>query len=216
MKLEHEFVVPLEADEAWNLLVDIERVAVCFPGATLSDVDGDSFSGTVRVRIGPVAMKYQGVARFILQDRGSGVALIEAQGRETGGAGGAKADVRLQLTADGVRATKVTVQTELSLTGRPAQFGRGVIADVSDGLLRQFVRNLEAQVAADDTAEGDDNGAARPPSPPQSADVGAVLLRSLYRRLAPWAAGGAAVAVALLVSRRRRRAVPRRRQPRKG
>ncbi|WP_162529743.1 SRPBCC family protein [Nocardioides caldifontis] len=215
MKLEHEFVVPLDVDEAWNLLVDIERVAVCFPGAALSDVDGDSFSGTVRVRIGPVAMQYRGVARFILQDRGSGVALIEAQGRETGGAGGAKADVRLHLTDDGVHATKVTVETELSLTGRPAQFGRGVIADVSDGLLTQFVRNLEAQVTGGDTADGDDDRVGSF-SPSHSADVGAVLLRALYRRLGPWAAGGAFVAVALLLSRRCRRAARHRRQARKG
>jgi carbon monoxide dehydrogenase subunit G len=215
LKLEHEFVVPLEINDAWDVLVDIERVAVCFPGATLSDVSGDSFSGTVQVRIGPVAMKYRGVARFTSKDADSKVALIEAEGRETAGAGGAKADVRLSLNGNGSYATKVTVQTELSLTGRPAQFGRGLIADVSDGLLRQFVRNLETQLTADKTV-GDAKGEAGHVAAPASADVGKVLLQSLYRRLTPWAAGVAGVAVALLVAGRRLRIARKSRQSEKG
>lgn len=215
MKLEHEFVVPLEINDAWDLLVDIERVAVCFPGATLSDVSGDSFSGTVQVRIGPVTMKYRGVARFISKDTGSKVALIEAEGRETAGAGGAKADVWFRLNGNESCATKVTVQTELSLTGRPAQFGRGLIADVSDGLLKQFVRNLEAQLTAGETV-GDAKGEAGPVAASASADVGKVLLQSLYRRLTSWGPRIAGAAVALLVAGRRLRIAREFRRSEKG
>lgn len=195
-------MVPLEADDAWDLLLDIERVAACFPGASLTEIDGDSFSGTVGVRLGPIAMKYQGTARFVSKDAHSRIALIEARGKESSGAGGAGADVRLSLTASGPTATRVTVDTDLSITGRPAQFGRGVIADVSDNLLNQFTKNLEAQLLAQ---EGPSRGGDPPSEAAGSLDMAALMLRALSRRSTPWLVGAACVAVVVLVGKRRAR-----------
>jgi carbon monoxide dehydrogenase subunit G len=147
MELEHSFSVPVPAERAWDVLLDVERVAPCMPGATLDSVDGDEIKGRIRVKVGPIQMTYAGTARFTERDKAAGVVVLEASGKETRGAGTASATVRSELTADG-DATKVTVRTTLSVTGRPAQFGRGVMAEVGGRLVGIFADNLAAMLAA--------------------------------------------------------------------
>src|ERR1700761_6180492 len=156
MELEHSFTVPVPADQAWDVLLDVERVAPCMPGATLDSVDGDEIKGKVKVKLGPVSMTYAGTARFTMRDRDTGVVVLEAKGKETRGAGTAAATVHSELHGEGDQ-TKVTVHTSLNVTGRPAQFGRGVMADVSAKLIGVFADNL-----ADMLATG--NGAAPEPA----------------------------------------------------
>ena len=161
MELEHSFTVPVPEDQAWDVLLDVERVAPCMPGATLDSVDGDEIKGKIKVKLGPVSMTYAGTARFTERDRDAGVVTLNASGKETRGAGTASAIVRSELHGEGDQ-TAVTVHTSLNVTGRPAQFGRGVMADVSAKLIGIFAKNL-----ADMLATG--NGAAPEPATPEPA-----------------------------------------------
>jgi carbon monoxide dehydrogenase subunit G len=161
MELEHSFTVPVPEDQAWDVLLDVERVAPCMPGATLDSVDGDEIKGKIKVKLGPVSMTYAGTARFTERDRDAGVVTLNASGKETRGAGTASAIVRSELHGEGDQ-TAVTVHTSLNVTGRPAQFGRGVMADVSAKLIGIFAKNL-----ADMLATG--NGAAPEPAAPEPA-----------------------------------------------
>src|SRR5215475_14481459 len=147
MELEHSFSVPVPAERAWDVLLDVERVAPCMPGATLDSVDGDEIKGRIKVKVGPIQMTYAGTARFTERDKSGGVAVLDAAGRETRGAGTATATVRSELTADG-DATKVTVRTSLNVTGKPAQFGRGVMSEVGGRLIGIFADNLASMLAA--------------------------------------------------------------------
>jgi carbon monoxide dehydrogenase subunit G len=147
MELEHSFSVPVPVARAWDVLLDVERVAPCMPGATLDSVDGDTISGRIKVKVGPIQMTYAGTAKFTERDDAAHVVVLEASGKETRGAGTAAASVRSELTADG-DATRVTVHTTLNVTGKPAQFGRGVMTDVSGRLIGIFAGNLEAMLAA--------------------------------------------------------------------
>lgn len=146
MQLEHSFTVPVGVDEAWRALLDIEQVAPCMPGATLDSVDGDEFTGGVKVRVGPIALQYRGKASFVEKDDAAHRAVIDAQGRDTRGNGTAAAKVSTSLLADGDQ-TRVDVVTELSVTGKPAQFGRGVIVDVSNKLIGQFAECLAKRLS---------------------------------------------------------------------
>jgi carbon monoxide dehydrogenase subunit G len=166
MELEHSFTVPVTVDRAWDVLLDVERVAPCMPGATLDSVDGDEIKGRIKVKLGPITMTYAGTAQFIERDSGAGVVTLQASGKETRGAGTASATVRSQLHAEGSQ-TRVTVHTTLNVTGRPAQFGRGVMADVSGKLIGIFADNLAAMLTAD-TAAGTP---APPASPPPARPV---------------------------------------------
>jgi carbon monoxide dehydrogenase subunit G len=161
MELEHSFTVPVPADQAWDVLLDVERVAPCMPGATLDSVDGDEIKGKIKVKLGPVSMTYAGTARFTERDRDAGVVILSASGKETRGAGTASATVRSELHGEGGQ-TEVTVHTSLNVTGRPAQFGRGVMADVSAKLIGIFAKNLADMLAAGD-------GAAPEPAGPEPA-----------------------------------------------
>ena len=161
MELEHSFTVPVPEDQAWDVLLDVERVAPCMPGATLDSVAGDEIKGKIKVKLGPVSMTYAGTARFTERDRDAGVVTLEASGKETRGAGTASATVRSELHGEGDQ-TEVTVHTSLNVTGRPAQFGRGVMADVSAKLIGIFANNL-----ADMLATG--NGAAPEPAAAEPA-----------------------------------------------
>lgn len=146
MQLEHSFTVPVGIEEAWRVLLDIERVAPCMPGATLESVDGDAFTGTVKVRVGPIALQYRGNASFIEKDEVAHRAVMDAQGRDTRGNGTAAAKVSTSLHAEGDQ-TRVDVITDLSITGKPAQFGRGLIGDVSSKLIGQFADCLAGQLS---------------------------------------------------------------------
>ena len=153
MHLNHEFVVPVPVQQAWNVLLDIERVAPCLPGATLESAEGDSFAGRVRVKVGPITVTYKGTATFVHRDEESRRATIRADGHEARGSGTAAATVDAVLHDEGER-TRVTLDTELAITGRPAQFGRGVMVDVSNKLLGTFADCLERTLAADQPAAG--------------------------------------------------------------
>ena len=147
MKLENRFTVPVPRAEAWRVLLDVERVAPCMPGATLTSRDGDNFTGTVKVKVGPINLTYGGQARFVSVDEAGGVAVIEGSGKETRGTGTAKALITCRLIDKG-QSTDVEVETDLAVTGKPAQFGRGVMQDVSDKLLQQFVTCLKDKVGS--------------------------------------------------------------------
>jgi uncharacterized protein len=162
MELEHSFTVPVTVDRAWDVLLDVERVAPCMPGATLDSVDGDEIKGRIKVKLGPITMTYAGTAQFIERDSGAGVVTLKASGKETRGAGTASATVRSQLHAEGSQ-TRVTVHTSLNVTGRPAQFGRGVMADVSGKLIGIFADNLAAMLTADSADSADSTPAPAAP-----------------------------------------------------
>jgi carbon monoxide dehydrogenase subunit G len=151
MELEHSFSVPVPEDRAWDVLLDVERVAHCMPGATLQSIDGDEIHGSIRVKVGPINMVYQGTARFTERDPAAHVITLEASGKETRGAGTASAKVRSMLEAAGDR-THVVVHTTLNVTGKPAQFGRGVMAEVGGKLIGIFADNLAAMLAAESVA----------------------------------------------------------------
>jgi uncharacterized protein len=148
MKIDNEFTVNVPVDEAWEVLTDLERIAPCMPGAQLTGREGDAFLGKVKVKVGPVISEFAGTASFIERDAATHHAVIDAKGRDSRGAGNASAIITAQLRADGDHRTVVTVETDLKISGKFAQFGSGMIAEVSSKLLDQFVDSLEKQVMA--------------------------------------------------------------------
>ena len=151
MDLTNDFRVALPIDRAWGVLTDVELIAPCLPGAQLTEIEGDEYRGVVKVKVGPITAQYKGQAKFLSLDAEKHVAVLRAEGRETRGQGNANATITATLTPDG-DGTAVAILTELTITGRVAQFGRGVLADVSAKLLDQFVADLEKTVLADDAA----------------------------------------------------------------
>ncbi len=153
MQLENSFTVPVPVDEAWRVLLDIERIAPCMPGAALDSVTGDDFTGRVKVKLGPINLTYQGKASFVEKDEAQHRAVIDARGKDQRGNGTAAATITAKLLGEG-STTRVDVLTDLNITGRPAQFGRGVMTDVGNKLLGQFADKLAAQLGEGD-AQGD-------------------------------------------------------------
>jgi carbon monoxide dehydrogenase subunit G len=149
MELVNDFTVNVPVDEAWGVLTDVERIAPCMPGAQLQEIEGDEYRGVVKIKVGPITAQYKGKATFVEKDDVAHKAVLEAAGRDTRGQGNASATITalLEPVGDG---THVTVTTDLTVTGKVAQFGRGVLADVSAKLLGQFVDNLEQTVLTDD------------------------------------------------------------------
>lgn len=147
MEINDSFRVDLPVEETWRVLMDIERIAPCLPGAQLQEIAGEEYRGVVKVKVGPITAQYKGSAQFESRDEEARTAVIVGTGRDTRGQGNASATIRMQLTPDGA-GTAVTIDTDLSITGKVAQFGRGVMADVSAKLLAQFVENLERDVLA--------------------------------------------------------------------
>lgn len=147
MELTNEFRVSVPVEQAWTVLTDVERIAPCMPGAELQEVEGDEYRGVVKVKVGPITAQYKGKATFVERDDAGRRAVLRAEGRDTRGAGNANATITASLTADG-DGTRVNVVTDLAVTGKVAQFGRGVLADVSAKLLGQFVECLESTVLA--------------------------------------------------------------------
>lgn len=146
MELSNTFTVNLPVEEAWTVLTDLERVAPCLPGAVLQGADGDGYRGLVKLKVGPVSARYEGTARFLEKDDQAFRAVIRAEGKDVGGQGNAAATVTVGLAEQG-SGTRVDVRTDLALSGRVAQFGRGVIADVTNKMIGVFVRRLEAEFA---------------------------------------------------------------------
>ncbi len=200
MDLAHRFTVPVSVEEAWAEFNDIASVAECFPGATVSSAAGDTFGGSVKVKLGPIALLYNGTGTFVEKDDVAHRFVVEAKGKDKRGNGTAGATVTLAMSdADG--GTLVEVLTDLSVTGKPAQFGRGVMQDVSDKLLGQFVTCLEQRFEASSAPDATGHEATAPevasspapaPAPePRPADdainLGAtvfpVLLRNYWKPL---------------------------------
>ncbi|WP_102141550.1 SRPBCC family protein [Mycobacterium hubeiense] len=208
MELVNEFRVPVPADKAWEVLTDVERIAPCMPGAQLLSVDGDEFTGAVKVKVGPITVQYKGKAQFVEKDAAAHRAVIKANGKETRGQGNAAALVTAELKDEGDSTTCV-LTTDLTITGKAAQFGRGVLADVAGKLIGQFADRLEADVLADSRpAAAAASNASEAPAPmsqfkaaQQADDTGSVDLLSVVagpiaKRVAPVAGG---LAVGLLV-----------------
>jgi uncharacterized protein len=146
VKLEHTFAVPADLDTVWAAVLDPERVAPCMPGASLSEVDGDTFKGTVKVKVGPISLQYKGSGEFLEKDEAARKVVIKASGKDTRGNGTAAATVTVTLRADGEK-TAGTVDTDLAITGKPAQFGRGLISEVGGKILDSFAACLASKLA---------------------------------------------------------------------
>lgn len=220
MELKNEFRVSVPVETAWNTLTDVEYIAPCMPGAQLTEIDGEEFKGQVKVKVGPITAQYKGAARFIEKDEANHKVVLDASGRDTRGAGNASAEVTAQMTPDG-DGTKIEITTDLKVTGKVAQFGRGVMADVSEKLIGQFVDCLEgklseagaaAEAAATETAATEaaaepapaaaDSGPRRIEMPePEPVDLLDTAGAPVAKRLAPVAL----VLLVLLLLRRRRR-----------
>ena len=174
VELEHSFTVPADIDTAWNTLLDVERIAMCMPGATLISVEGDTFKGEVKIKLGPVTMVFGGTASFVDKDVANHRLVINASGSETKGTSTAQATVTTQLVAESPTLTRVDVNTDLAITGKPAQFGRGVMSDVAGRIIGQFAGNLEGVVAAGSGASNStisDSSAATAAMPAPAADA---------------------------------------------
>lgn len=201
MELKNSFTVPADIDTAWKTLLDVEAIAPCMPGATLESVDGDEFSGNVKVKLGPVSMTYGGQARFLSKDESIHTAVIEGTGKETRGSGTARANVTTAMVAEGANVTRVDVTTDLTITGKAAQFGRGVMQDVAGRLVGQFATNLEGVIASRTTAAQEEPAAeaasevgtvsteprvvAAPPQQAEALDLGSVAMGPVLKRAIP-------------------------------
>jgi len=156
MEMDHSFTVPVPPDRAWDVLLDVERIAPCMPGATVDEFDGEVVTGRIKVKVGPVSLTYRGTAKFTERDPDAKVIVLEASGKETRGAGTASATVRAMLEPEsGGQATKATMHTTMNVTGRPAQFGRGVMVEVGSKLVDQFARNLSELISSEGAAPSD-------------------------------------------------------------
>jgi uncharacterized protein len=151
VELNNDFEVNAPVEKAWAVLTDVEKIAPCLPGAQLQEIEGDEYRGIVKVKVGPITAQYKGAATFIEKDDTNHRAVLKAEGRDTRGAGNASALITAHLQAVGDR-TKVSVSTDLTVTGKVAQFGRGVMADVSAKLMTQFADNLEQLMETEPTS----------------------------------------------------------------
>ena len=147
MDLNHEFAVNVPIDQAWQILTDLERIAPCLPGAQLTEIEGDTYRGQVKIKVGPILAQFKGQASFVSRDDNAHKATLKGEGRDTTGKGNASAMITAELTSITPTSTKCTVHTDLSISGKVAQFGRGALADVSDKLLAQFSENLNQLIA---------------------------------------------------------------------
>ena len=148
MDLNHEFIVNVPVNDAWVILTDLERIAPCLPGAQLTEVEGDTYRGQVKVKVGPIVAQFKGQASFVSRDDVAHRAMLKGEGRDTTGKGTASAIITAQLTSVTPTSTKCSVVTNLTISGKVAQFGRGALADVSDKLLAQFSENLNQLITS--------------------------------------------------------------------
>ena len=155
MEMDHSFTVPVPPERAWDVLLDVERIAPCMPGASVDEFDGEVVTGRIKVKVGPVSLTYRGTAKFTERDPDARVIVLEASGKETRGAGTASATVRATLEPEsGGEGTTASMHTTMNVTGRPAQFGRGVMIEVGSKLVEQFAQNLRQLIAEDGAAGG--------------------------------------------------------------
>ena len=213
MQIVNEFTVPVGVDQAWGILTDLERIAPCLPGASLSSVEGDEHKGSVKIKVGPITANYAGVARFESKDDEHHIAVLRAEGRETKGQGNASAVVTARLIPDG-ESTRVTVDVDLTIAGRVAQFGRGVLGEVSEKLMGEFAARLADLIGQSESGPeekpetsqvGEDTvnaSSAQFQEEPAELNAMRVLAKPIAKRLAPVAA--LAIVIAVLVRRRGR------------
>jgi uncharacterized protein len=206
MQLEHHLSVPAPIDVVWPALLDPERVAPCVPGATLTGVDGDSFTGTVKVKVGPITLLYKGTGTFTEQDEQARRAVLKGSAKDTRGNGTVNATVTLTLTAEGDHTAGV-VATDLSITGKPAQFGRGMIAEVGGKIIEQFSACLSEKLAVADTKPESESGgepATAQPSEAEPLDLVHYARRSALKRVGPLIAAATLVLIIGALVRRLR------------
>jgi uncharacterized protein len=216
MELKNQFRVSVPIDAAWAVLTDLERIAPCMPGAELQEVEGDEYRGVVKVKVGPITAQYKGTARFVEKDDAQHRAVLRAEGRDTRGQGNASATVVATATPD-EGGTLVSIETDLSITGKVAQFGRSIMGDVSTKMLGEFADRLEADVLSEGSASEPESapkveqavGAPDTPlvrtiqsAPAEPVDLLGTAGPSILKRVVPLAA---LVGVILLLWRRRRR-----------
>lgn len=198
MHLENTFIIPLPADQAWPILLDLDLVVPCLPGAKLTDLDEDNFTGQVKIKLGAIQMAYRGEGKIVEKDQAGGRVVLDVRGAEERGSGTASALVTANLTEDS-GTTTVRLTTDLAVTGRAAQFGRGILADVSTRIIDQFADNLATQLTTTDHA------ATAPDNDATALDLGAVAWPALAKRVAAPAVIGVLLALAAWGYRRRRR-----------
>jgi carbon monoxide dehydrogenase subunit G len=201
VKLTTNFSVPAPVPKAWEALLDLERVARLFPGATLEGGEGDEYRGSVRVKLGPMSVEYRGVARFTERDESSRRVVIEARGRETRGAGMANATVVTVLSPSG-GGSAVSVDVDLAVSGRPAQLGAGVINDVAQRLVQEFSARLAADLT-EPAPVGLSQEPGRPTEPeePEVLNLGPILMRTVGRRALPILIGVALLGLGWVLGR---------------
>jgi uncharacterized protein len=204
MQLEHQLSIPAPIDVVWPALLDPERVAPCVPGATLTGVDGDSFTGTVKVKVGPITLLYKGTGTFTEQDEQARRAVLKASAKDTRGNGTVNATVTLTLAEEGDRTSGV-VATDLSITGKPAQFGRGLIADVGGKIVEQFAACLSEKLAAPAVAAGTEPESEAPAAAEtEPLDLVRYARHSALKRVGPVVAAAMLVLIIGAVVRRHR------------
>lgn len=196
MELDHDFTVPVPVDQAWPVLLDVERIAPCMPGATLDSIDGDDFTGRLKVKLGAMTITYKGTARISSRDEQARIVTIEGSGKESRGSGTASATVRAQLHDEGEH-TRVTVHTKLNVTGRPAQFGRNILSEVGGKLIGRFAGNLAAELGRDDSADAAAPvGPTTEAAPAETAPAEATPAEAAAAEAAPAESGPAGTGVA--------------------
>jgi len=212
VELTNEFRVAVPAAKTWDFLTDVERVAPCLPGATMVSVDGDEFTGAVKVKVGPITVSYKGEAAFVEKDAAAQRMVLRANGKETRGNGNAAAVVTAQLKDEG-DATNVVITTDLTISGKAAQFGRGVLSDVGTNLIGQFAKALEADLLGGSAPRAQTPGATSQPTAAAAADADnsvdllKVVSVPMAKRAAPaLAALAAGAAIGFLIGRRTRKA----------
>jgi uncharacterized protein len=189
IELDNSFTVPVPPEQAWDVLLDVERIAPCMPGASVTSVEGDEVQGQVKVKLGPLSLTYKGTAKFTEKDEASRTIAIEATGKETRGAGTASANVQAILKpGDAAGSTLVSIHTSLNVTGRPAQFGRSLLPEVSGKLIAQFATNLEAMITADNPAAAPEADAAETAATETAAAEAGVAEAGVAETAAPAAA----------------------------
>lgn len=222
MKLENEFTVDAPVDEAWEVMLDLERVTPCLPGASLTEQQGDEYKGKMTVRLGPVKQEYDGAVKFLETDEENRKAVLKADGKDQRGQGTASATITSTMSEEN-GGTKVKVETDMQLTGKAAQFGRGVQQDVAAKLLDQFAGCLEKEILGENVHQEEEpepaaagaNGAESEESeeePPvrkiqqesevEPLDLGAASYEAVMKRVMPLAVGAAALAIIIWLIRR--------------
>ncbi len=214
MKIANEFTVSAPLDRAWDALTDLEKVVPLMPGAQMTGWDGDRFLGRIKVKVGPVTSEFNGEAHFVDRDEAQHRVVIDGLGKESRGSGNAAATITTQLFPEGDK-TRVQIDTDLKIIGKLAQFGSGMLQQVSEKLLGQFVTSLEAELTAADrpnetteTAAPQQNNNATirsiAPAEPEALDLVGLAAPAMLRRLAPALGIALAVLLVLVIARRRR------------